>query len=349
MPSVGSIYSFAVGPSSASTPEQEVTIFDGLSLTDNFDTGPEMSFSMPANSAAAALVDELATDVWVYQTETLMYRLRVTAVNQDWDENGDATVSVSAVGYKRLMNARHVQSTLTFTAADQGDIIWGLIDHTQDQTGGSWGLTQGTTTTGITRDRTYEAGENIGKVLGDLMGVIDGPWWDVNAAKQVIAQMPSSRPTIATPLVLGATCRRMGRRSASAHFTNAPYVTGDAEATVPVSMPHPDIATDPRGRWERAFGFPSVVLQDTLVEYAEGALETYAAPLTEWTVDIEPNRYLTDVPFRIGYHGTLVYPRSTVAPIGDPVASMTVRTMGLRFGVNDNGQIAMTLSLLEVA
>src|SRR6185436_14901083 len=134
-------------------------------------------------------------------------RLRVVNVDQAWDADGADIIAVTAVSYKRLLNARHAVDALEFTNVDQGDIVWGLIAHTQGQPGGDWGVTKGASATGVLRDRTYVAGENLGDLAQKLTEVIDGLWWNIDAALIYTAHMPTVFPNALTPVELGVNVR----------------------------------------------------------------------------------------------------------------------------------------------
>jgi hypothetical protein len=343
------IYTIAVGPWTGADPTQEVTSFGQVSISTNFDDGTQLSFDVLGGSPEAAQISELATDVWVYQLGAVWLRCRVVAVEQAWGENGEDVATVTAVCYKRLLNARHVQSPLSYTATDQAQIVWGLIQHTQAQTGGTLGITAGTLNGGsVNRDRQYVPGENIGKVLADLSTVLNGPWWGVDGNRLLQVRPLSAFAANTTPLMLGATARKLSRRSGAAQFANSAFVDGDNASTVPVSVNSATIATDPRGRWERAAGFPTVVEQQTLVEKANGLVATSVSPAAAWSVEVEPARYLTDANFDVGETVEVVVPPSAVAPLGTPSLTVIARIMNVSVSLGADNTASASMELIEV-
>jgi hypothetical protein len=342
----------AVGPSAGSGPVQQVTEFSGGSVKDNASSGPEVRFTMPARSAAARVVDGLATDVWVYVTGALGYRCRVLPVDQSWDESGEGPVDVVAVGYKRVVEARHlIDGPPTFLGVDEGAILWALIGHTQGQVGGSLGITAGTYLTGTPRDRTeYQIGDNLGTIMGQLTGVDDGPWWGVDANRVFTARKWSSFPVRTHPILWGTNARTL-RRARGQGFANAAGAVGSREQTVPKWVEAPDVATDPRGRWETFDASHSTtVLQSTVDDHARGALEARAYPPNVWTVTLDPADFFEGSSrYRAGDHVTIVVPRSAVDERGVPSLTVAAQVTEVSIGFDDAGGTSVSLAAVETA
>lgn len=337
----------AVGPWTDSAPSQEVRRFGTVSYRSYLDGGVDISFDVPGNSPSAAELSELYTDVWLYRNEVPYARCRVVSLVQTWGADGEDVVQVQAVDYKRLLNARHVQSTLNYATTAEASIIWGVIQHTQALDGGDLGITAGTLTSGTNRDRTYYAGDNIGKILGDLSGVIDGPWWEIDPTLALNVHPYDDFPVQGTPLMLGATARMMARKSGAGLFANSVFVSGDNNQTTPVSLDSTDVSTDPRGRWERSAGFPTTTLQDSVQEKAEGFLAETERPPVQWSVELEPERWLTDADFIRGDEVTLLVPENSVAA-QVPGAGVQTRVTTLSFSLTADGQLNVTAELLEL-
>lgn len=345
---IDAFLAIGVGPASSPSPVQEVTAFESIGIKMHVDTGDEITFSTTAASPEAVYLDELASDVWV--EGILNKRFRVTAIDQAWDDNGGNIVSVTAVSYKRLLNSRLLHADLTFTGEDQGDIVWALIDHTQSQPGGDWGVTQGVTTTGVLRDRTYVQGENIGDLATKLQEVEDGLWWDIDHDLVFNAYDPAVHfEQHGMPLQLGVNMRSLQRKgSAAAQFRNAIYVDGDDQAVTPVWATATDITTDPRGRWEGALGFPTVILQDTLVEHAAGALRAALSPRATWTLVLEAERWIIDSRYMPGDLIVAAVPPLTAAPVGVPCPVALLQVIEVQGGYNASGQLDIAMTAVEV-
>lgn len=349
---VENVFTIAVGDSSASSPSQEVASFDTLGLSLSLDAGGECSFTVPGNSATAQIINELASDVWVYKSGVIFARYRIISIGQAWGPDNDDVVSVMAVDYKRLMNARHVQTALTYTATGQADIIAAIIAHTQSQPGGDWGITNGTLDNdGQFLNRSYALGENIGTILADLSGVINGPYWSVDGGLilNVSSGDITTFPIEGTPIMLGGTARALFRSGGTGEFANSVFVDGDSASTTPVVADTALIATDPRGRWERAVGFPNVVEQAMLTQYADGLVEEFNSPLSTWSCDIDAARYLTDAAFAPGDRVTVVVPATVAAPIGNPGFSVTGQVMTVSLSFTADGALTVSMEVIETS
>jgi hypothetical protein len=337
------ILTVGVGPSTGSSPQQELTAFAGVTCRFHFSDGDTLSFQTTARSAEALYIDELASDVWLFGP--VEQRYRVINVGQSWSESGESTVDVQAVSYKKLLGSRHVgPGGLTYTQMDQGDIVWNFFVHTQARTGGNWGVTKGAAATGVLRDRTYVEGDNLGKIAEELQSVIDGLWWDVDVDKVYSAQMPGSFSTVLNPIQHGINARTMQRQSAADRFANVALGTG-SDATTPVWAQTTNLATDPRGRWEAAHGWTTVILQPTLQQHTDGALLDTSAPLTAWTVVMEPDRWDVDSLLLPGEFVVLVRPPL----IGEPAVAERVvcQVMELGLDINAAGGVGLSLALNE--
>ena len=344
------IFTVAVGDSSASIPKQEITSFDSMSLNSSLDGGSDVAFTVPGNSATARLINELASDVWVYRNGSIFQRYRIVGVGQTWGPDNDDVVSVQGVCYKRIVNARHLQAPLSFTDTGQADIVAAIYAHTQSQPGGDWGVTDGTLDNdGRFRDRSYALGENIGTILSNLSGVLGGPSWGVSGdlTLEVRSSDPATFPVQGVPLMLGGTARSLTRNAGTGEFANSVFVDGDSSVTYPVTADVANILTDPRGRWERAAGFPNVTEQATLAEKADGLVAQYASPVATWSCEIEASRYLTDAPFSPGDLVTVVVPETVAAPIGNPGFSVTGQVMNLALGFTADGALSVSMEVIE--
>ena len=124
--------------------------------------------------------------------------------------------------------------------------------------------------------------------------------------------------------------------------------TGNNDVTVPVTVDDVDIATDPRGRWERIAGFPSVIQQSTLVEQADGLLESARSPIAKWDCDIDVSRFITDGAYRPGDFVKIVVPASTVAPIGVPEYSVDGQVMSVTLTIDASGESSVNVQCVEV-
>lgn len=344
---------FAVGPGMGIAPVQEVTAFSSFTIKRSLASGPELSFTMPARSPAALLTDGLVTDVWVYKKGALFMRCRAMPVDQTWGESGEDDASVTAVGYKRVVEARNiVTGPPTFVNVDQGTILWNLIQHTQAQTNGNLGIGLGPTfATGVLRVRQdYAIGDNLGKIMADLGDVINGVWWDVDEQKLMVARLPSAFPVRTDPIVHGANARSLTRQRGRS-FANASGAVGSKTLTVWSWVEDVGLPLDPRGRWETTdTSHGDVILQSTVLEYAQGNLADRLHPPSIWTISLDPFWYFDGgSDYREGEFVNIVVPATAVDEIGPPPVDVMAQITEVSITLDDSGAIAVTLAAVEVS
>lgn len=342
----------AIGPASGSEPTQPITaLSESYSIKLTLHDGPEISFGMPGRSVAALNTSGLATDVWLYKLGDPWQRFRVLPITQTWTEDGDDTVRITAIGYKRVVYTRHIiTGPPTFTNVDQGLIIWQLIQHTQGQPGGDLGISAGVILNGQPRDRVeYKIGDNFGKIIGDLENVINGPWWDIDVDLVMSSVLADDFPLRTRPIVLGDNARSI-TAAPGAGFGNVSGAVGSPLETTVEWRSAPTVTTDPRGRWEvfdASHG--SVTDQDTVVEYAEGNLAAALDPPTTWTAVLEPARYFGgDSQYEPGDFVRMSVPASIVDPVDAAPPNVLVQLTEIAVTADENGEVAVTATGVEV-
>lgn len=328
----------AVGPASGSAPVQEVSFSGSVTVQLDLKSGTNLQFVTRASDPAALYIDELATDIWVLGS-IIQLRLRAWAVWQEWFINGQDNVSVMGVTYKKLLSRRLVNDPagLSFTNTDLGQIIWGMWQHTQSLPGGNLGITQGTpNTTGLVRSRTYKQGENLGQMADDEYE--EGIWWSIDHNLVYTCGKQSDGGWLSPPLHLGANVRTM-QRAAGSDFANVAFGDADDATTTPVIKTAPNVATDPRGRWELAGGWPTVKLQQTLDDRTTALLIVSNFPVAHWNVELEPSRWLTDSRLLPGMFAVLIVPRTLAAPIGQAASSIVVFVTQVSITFDEDGAL----------
>lgn len=353
------------GPAGGLAPTQQLTAWSGLTIKDNLFTGPEFSVTIPANSPAAVGLHSLSTDGWVYRRSPSpgidgprWMRCRVLPTTQAWGEDGTDDITVTAAGYKRVVEARHIiargptfpAQVPDFLQVDEGQIVWMLVQHTQAQPGGNLGITPGEYLTGVPRDRTeYKVGDDFATVLNALGQIETGCWWGIDAAKWLQVRLWQDFPTRTEPIVRGQNARALAR-TPGLMYANVAGSVGSTEHTVPYWELDETALTDPRGRWE-AFDteHTTVELQETTIAYARGMLEQRLNPPANWTATLEPAAYFEGSSnYDVGDFVPIVVPQ-TVADVSAP-PSVTVRAQVTEIAVtySDSGEATVGLSAREV-
>lgn len=341
-------FTVAVGPYTGTAPTQALTFYDSWTLDRNLDDGCTFSFTVPGYTPEAAAISELDTDIWLYRDGLLDQRFRIIQIDQSWGTSGEDNVSVTAVCYRRVFAGRYLNTNLSFDQVSQGDIIWDLIDHSQNLVNGNLGITAGSLGPTILRDRNYEAGQNILDIIKDLCNVINGPSWEINENLQLNVSQYSLFPTNPAPIILGATASSMSRPSGASKFANVALVSGNQQETSFEIAEAVSLPADPRGRWERRASYPSVSLQQTLVDHADGLLTEYQAPTTIWAVEVEPERFFGDAQYELGDFVRVVQPPSTVAPVYAPAIEVLGQIVAISVNANADGGVRISMRVIEV-
>jgi hypothetical protein len=116
----------------------------------------------------------------------------------------------SGEGWFSKLRRRYIDSKKKYTAQDQFTIAWDLIDFTQTKTGGNLGITRfSAATSGVTRDRTYQAWErkNVGEALEELAAVQNGFDFEITSDKQWKTYYPKKTASGVHDFVLGKNIR----------------------------------------------------------------------------------------------------------------------------------------------
>lgn len=348
-------YSLAIGASVATTPSQSLSVFDTWNLSRNLDDGCSMFIQLAGNSLPGVLMNELETDIWVYENGVAIDRFRVISVDQEWGENGENNLSVQAVCYRRLLASRHVITPLVFTNVPQGDIVWDLIQHTQAQTNGSLGITLSTTGSPILRSRSYLPGQNILEAITDLAQADGNMVWDINADLELLVATAGDFPLRAMPAQLGTNLRNISKPSGASLFGNVALVSGDTQFTTLQIEEALTLAGDPRGRWEKFRSFSQEQTQANLQEQAFGMLETTQSPSIVWSFELIPDRYYSDSDFAIGDFVVLAQPATVVPSQPDPTvpyltvpsSSVLVQILTVTLTVDSDGASSVKMTAVQ--
>lgn len=348
-------YQLAIGASTSTTPSQPLSVFESWNLSRNLDDGCSMAIQLAGNSIPGVQITELETDIWVYENGVAIDRFRVISVDQEWQENGENTLAVQAVCYRRLLAARHVVTPLTFTSVNQGDIVWDLIQHTQAQTNGNLGITLGSVGTPVIRSRSYLPGQNILEAITDL-GQADGNMvWDINSLLELTVSTAGDFPLRAMPAQLGTNLRNIAKPSGASLFGNVALVSGDTAFTTLQVEEALTLTGDPRGRWEKYRAFSQEQTQTNLQEQAFGMLETTQSPSIVWSFELIPDRYYLDSDYAIGDFVVLVEPATVVPSQPDPTIpyltipsnAVLVQILTVTLTVDANGASSVKMTAVQ--
>lgn len=231
---------------------RELTQATGRALTLRVDGPATAQFSLDGRGDEAAEIISLGTDLHVYRDGIKMFRGRIGPESDSINEN-EHRCQFTASDYRGMLDRRIIGATgRIFTAVDQGLIAWTLIADSQALPGGNWTITNGIgATSGVVRDRTYDPGKPVGEALGELGRVADGFEWDIDPTMSLRRWYPTRGASNNVILDYGGNVAKIERLLSPNDFANSVLVTG-AQGLVPAAAAAGNVASDPRGLWERS-------------------------------------------------------------------------------------------------
>ena len=236
---------------------------------------------------------------------------------------------------------------------DQGAIAWGLVDTQNGRAGGDTWIREGGTTTGITRDRTYDRRPVLG-LLDDLTQVINGPdididprdgWGEASPTRvmgnlRVYGQQGSDRPDV--HLVYGAGLPsnvETVERSRLPVITEA-TITGTTEGTAPLESTYTVAAGSAYGLLESVESDPDLSVQSTLDQKVTGLVQARQAPVQVLSVgDLTAD---APRPWEAFYLGDTV--RVTARRGALQVNAEPFRIHGIEISIDPDGREQITLT-----
>ena len=194
------------------------------------DDSGQATWTMPGRHPQTRLVAELSTDLAVARDRLLIFRGRVGGSDDTISPNVHTT-TFAAVDYRGMLDRRIIWpgSRTVFNNLDQTHIARGLVDDTQ-RLHGDLGITfEGVGDTGVMRDRTYEEGQVIGELIGNLGRCVDGFDWDVSPLKVLRTFYPQRGNPVPIILEYGRNLSEVRRTVTSTKFANVLRYSGAEE------------------------------------------------------------------------------------------------------------------------
>lgn len=326
------------------TARGELTEARSRRLTVPLDGPVTASFAIDGRHEQATLLDELSADLVVRRGDRKLYRGRVGRSSDNISANVH-TVSFESADYRGLLGRRvlYAGDTLTFAAVDQEQIGWTLIANTQARTGGDLGITRGASqSTGVTRDRTYPAGKNIGDALTQLGRVDNGFDWEIDPDLVYRVHYPTrGRLRSNFPLEYGGSVASLSRNVNPSRFANAVRVTGD-DALVAESREAAGLATAAEGRFDVQWGDPDITEQTTLAAKADWLLDEHFEVRPAYTVTLAPDVWSSPTDLWVGDTAPLIVKTGRLAVVTE------LRVYELQFDIDDSGVETITAVLGDV-
>lgn len=281
----------------AGNPQGELTAATNRSLVFNLDAGHTCSFTLPGLHAQAGYVNEGLTDIIcnrrtdvVGQAPTLMFRGRVTDSEDTVSTEAD-TVDFTANDYRGLLTQSRfiwASDTLTYANVEQTTIGWDLIAATQAKTGGSWGITNGSTSTSTPRTETFNVGANVGDTITTLADTDGGFDWEIGPDLVYRTWFPARGRVGQVFLDYPGLVSGFSRGTSLSSWGNAVLSTG---ASTIASQAVQAATFGPAGRFEQVYSDPDINDTASLTKRANFELSLASQPPAYWQVILKPGTW----------------------------------------------------------
>lgn len=341
----GAVWMWAYGPgASATTPgaTRELTQATGRVVTWRVDGHAFAQFSIDGRSSEAAGIVERRDDLWIYRDGTLVFRGRIVGA-EDQIDSTEHRVQFLAVDYRGMLTlAAKVEPPVpTFSAVDQGQIPWQLIQSWQALPGGDWGIVEGVgALSGTNRDESDIAPFSpVGEVIDRILRRDGGGEWEISPTLELNRWFPTRGTARSDVLDYGGVLSGVGK--SLPEFGNVGGASGE-QNTTPESVAAGDVGTDQRGRWTAAQAFPAVSIQATVAAKAQWVLDQASTVVDEWRATFAPRRWSGPAGLWIGDTATLSVRSGRLAIQG------THRVVELQAVCGDHGTETISVGLVGV-
>jgi hypothetical protein len=275
-----------------------------LRYTDALDDGGAATFDVQKQNpkCTRALLEPFQRQVLVQKGDDLKWRgiLGPASMSSDAD-----VVSFGAIGYFTRLMDRYVDADQVFTAEDELDIAWDLIDFTQAKTLGDLGITRwgDETLSTILRTLTYLGADrpSIGQIIRDLAAADDGFDFEITPDLVWKAYHPSKGVVTNAVFELGKNIRSyqygIDPMSIATDLTASGSGSGATKVT---SVVFDATARAAYGRIEASISFSDVDDQDLLDALAAQELLNRAKPDEQPAIVLKVDVDSSDTAFTVG-------------------------------------------------
>ena len=289
----------------------------------------------------AALIEELVTDIIIRCDNVDFLRLRC-GNTQDSISETVHSVAYQFADYRAVLNRRLIDAFLMQAAQEQATTAINMINTEEAQTNGDYGIVAASgNATGQLKQQTQQIGDPVAKKIDELGRSSPSFDWDILPNFEFKVWYPQRGIVNGEILEWGKTVSSLTRTRTSGDYANAIIVTGGA-GTVPEYRTSAGIATDPRGRWEKAYNFPDITIQATLAAHADELILESTRPDGSYNVVLKPGFW--QGPSHIGMGDTVEF-RLNSGRINE-VLEMRVYEIGVN--INDDGGEQVRLVLVMI-
>lgn len=184
------------------------------------------------------------------------------------------TVSYQFNSYKWLLDKRIIKAATEYASAEIADTAWTLISASQAEASGALGITDSGVNTAQSKQLTVQLGDSVMEKIDDMADSSPRAEWDIHPDTKVFTMYyPTRGANNGVILEYGRAVAAMTRTRVGTNYLNVVQGTG-GEGVSPYRATDPGVTagTDPRGRFEEAFGWSDVTNATTLQKNTDAVL-----------------------------------------------------------------------------
>lgn len=204
------------------------------------------------------------------------------------DDKGGNWVLIYCYDWLEQLNSRFTADEVSYEGIDAGQIAWDLIDDSQTQSNGDFGITEGTIEATQNRDRTYY-NKNILEAIIELSNVINGFDFEINTSKVFnVKGVIGADRTDSVILEYGINVTAMRIMEDFSKIVNRGIVLGDSGYIGdPLRVERDDAGAQALYKVREALVSETTTSeQDTLEEKGDALIRKYEAPLYKVSMNI---------------------------------------------------------------
>jgi hypothetical protein len=279
------VWQMVLVPPLSTAAEGEITEAHDRKLHIGLDEPCSASFTINGRSNQASQIQEMELDLMMARNEQWFFRGRLASTEDTIDQDSHK-VTVTANDYRSMLDRRFILAPVTFNNIEQTEIGWSLINTSQGQNNGDYGIRRGQIAqTGQLRVRSYDVGKSIGEALTQLGDVIGGFDWEIDPNLHYNAYYPQRGSVRGLVLDYGTAITNIQRQWNSGDYGNVVIGQGGPSLS-PVIIDGQTAPLFPGGRIELSYSNPDLVEQTTLQQQTQGVLTQAADPVGNYTVQL---------------------------------------------------------------
>lgn len=256
-------------------------------ITLNFNLQHLEAYARTLNTDVLALLQVCLNEIRIKRGDNYLCAGQINHIQAS--ASGDVMgLEVRASGWLELFSKRFTDASEVYSSTDAGSIAWDLINDTQ--TISTFGVTQGTIQTSVTRDRTYEY-KNIKDAIIQLSEVING--FDFEFTYDKIFNVYYPRQGSSTPIEFeyGRNCAAISLPIDGTFICNEAIVRGQGFGTEQLLQTRTSASSQTTYKVRtKILDFPDVKETSTLQQKGDAELLVNSIPTFTPQIVLMPNQ-----------------------------------------------------------